>query len=174
MQLAELSGRMRQVDNRRTLNNSRMVGGPRVSSPLVREAFLSYGTESSWEEGCKPHASAPSKVTACLEAPAERTLPPALADTRGPADARDPGPGRSQEAAATSPWQRSRRGEPSAEVPPADGPIDHSVGRGQRPRGRGGAAREGSGRKGEGLAGVGGVAGREEELVCSDGVLREI
>lgn len=64
MQLVELSGRVRQVDNRRALNNPRMVGGLRVSSPLVRDVFLSYGTENSWEEeGCKPHASAPSKVT---------------------------------------------------------------------------------------------------------------
>lgn len=70
MQLVELSGRVRQVDNRGALNNPRMVGSLRVSSPLMRDVFLSYGTENSWEEeGCKPHGSAPSKVTACLEAP---------------------------------------------------------------------------------------------------------
>jgi hypothetical protein len=117
------------MDNRRSLNNPQTVGGPRVSSPLVREAVLSYGVESYWkEEGCEPYAPAASKVTACPDAPAKQTLPPALADTRGPADARDPGPGQSQEAAATSPWQRRRRGEPSTEDQPADGHIDHSVG----------------------------------------------
>lgn len=157
MQPAELSGRMRRVDNRRLLNNPRMVGGPRVSSPLVREAVLSYGAESSWEEeGCESHVPTPRKVTACPDASARQTLPPALADTRGPADARDPDPGRSQEAAATSPWQRRRHGESSAEDRPADRPIARSFrGRGHRPRGRGGASRERPGRKGERLAGEG-------------------
>ncbi|MEJ1271783.1 hypothetical protein NN561_002627 [Cricetulus griseus] len=53
----------------------------------------------------------------CPDAPAEQPSCPALADTRGPDDAGAPGSGRGQGAAVTSPWQRRRHGEPSAEDP---------------------------------------------------------
>lgn len=59
MQLAELSGRMRRLDNLRSLNNPWMLGGPRVSSLLVRETFLSYGSER--RKNASPSPLRPSK-----------------------------------------------------------------------------------------------------------------
>lgn len=67
MQLAELSGRMRRVDNLRSLNDPRMVGGPRVSFPLVREAFLSDGSERRKNASHTPLRPAKSPLVQMLQ-----------------------------------------------------------------------------------------------------------
>lgn len=91
MQLAELSGRMRRLDNLRSLNNPWMVWWSQgLLSACERNVPQLWIRE---EEECEPLALAPGKVTACLDAPAKLILSSVLADTRGPADARDPGPG---------------------------------------------------------------------------------
>lgn len=139
-------------------------------SPLVREASLNYGAE--YLGGGKDASPTPlllaklSLARPCPDAPAEQPPPwPALADTRGPGDAGAPGSGRGQGAAATSPWQRRRRGEPSAEDPsitPRGGPTTLR----QRERRSG---RVEWGREGEGLEREEGLEeGTEEVGGCAE------
>lgn len=106
--------------NRRSLNNPRMVSGARVSAG-ARSVPQLWSRVPGRREDASPTSCAPlllakvSLARPCPDAPAEQPSRPALADTRGPGDADAPGPGQGQEAAATSPWQRRRHGEPSAE-----------------------------------------------------------
>lgn len=158
--------------NRRSLNNPRMVSGARVSAG-ARSVPQLWSRVPGRREDASPTSCAPlllakvSLARPCPDAPAEQPSRPALADTRGPGDADAPGPGQGQEAAATSPWQRRRHGEPSAEdwlrTDPSITPRGEADNRGQRERR---SSRKGMVKGSEKVGGGGGAGEKEERKRC--------